>query len=154
MLSGAKASLNPPAPGQVYLSKVPPTHTHTMPNVSPGSVGCFVFYTMPTPVLFFTQCPTSTLVHTWRNKVVFRLVLPVLDLLSLNVEPLGQLVVFFFIFLPHHTACRILVPWSGIKPVPPVVQVRSLNHALQGSPFFIFWWYFLLSNTMVLELVR
>ena len=47
MLSGAKASFNLPAPGQGYLSKVPPTHTHTMSNVSPGSVGCFVFYTMP-----------------------------------------------------------------------------------------------------------
>ena len=104
-------------------------------------------------VLFFIQCPTSTLVRTWWNKVVFRLVLPVLDLLSLNVEPLGQLVVFFF--WPHHTACRVLVPWSGIEPVPPAVRVRSLNHWTAGKSFLYFFWsYFLLSNTMVLELVR
>ena len=27
-----------------------------------------------------------------------------------------------------HTACGTLVPWPGIKPTPPEVEVRSLNH--------------------------
>ena len=31
-------------------------------------------------------------------------------------------------FWPHHTACGILVPHSGIKPTPPAVEVQSLNH--------------------------
>ena len=28
---------------------------------------------------------------------------------------------------PPHATCRILVPWPGIKPAPPAVEVRSLN---------------------------
>ena len=35
---------------------------------------------------------------------------------------------FIFFFWPHHAACGILVPWPGIKPMPPAVEVRSLNH--------------------------
>ena len=27
-----------------------------------------------------------------------------------------------------HTACGILVPWPGIEPVPPALEVQSLNH--------------------------
>ena len=33
-----------------------------------------------------------------------------------------------FVCLPHHIACRILVPWSGMNPCPPTVKVQSLNH--------------------------
>ena len=33
-----------------------------------------------------------------------------------------------FFFWPHCVARRILVPWPGIKPVPPAVEVQSLNH--------------------------
>ena len=39
-----------------------------------------------------------------------------------------RLCCFFFFFLPHHTACGILVPWPGIKPMPPALEVWSLNH--------------------------
>ena len=38
---------------------------------------------------------------------------------------------FFFFFLTFWLcsgACGILVPWPGIKPVPPAVEVQSLNH--------------------------
>ena len=35
---------------------------------------------------------------------------------------------FFFFFLLCHTACRLLVPQPGIKPMPSAVEVRSLNH--------------------------
>ena len=34
----------------------------------------------------------------------------------------------FFFFLPHHAACGILVPWPGIKHIPPALKVWSLNH--------------------------
>ena len=42
-------------------------------------------------------------------------------------------------FLCHfwlcHMACRILVPWPGFEPMPPAVEVQSLNHwTPQGSP--------------------
>ena len=33
-------------------------------------------------------------------------------------------------FWPCHTACRILVPQSGIKPASPVVDVQSSNHGI------------------------
>ena len=33
-----------------------------------------------------------------------------------------------FLFLLHRAACGILVPWPGIKPMPPAVEARSLNH--------------------------
>ena len=35
---------------------------------------------------------------------------------------------FFFFFWPCHAACRILVLWPGIEPVPPAVEVQSLTH--------------------------
>ena len=34
----------------------------------------------------------------------------------------------FGFFWPHRVACRILVPWPGIEPVPPVVEAQSPNH--------------------------
>ena len=37
-------------------------------------------------------------------------------------------ILFYFIFWLHCTACRILVPWPGIKPVPYALEVQSLNH--------------------------
>ena len=39
----------------------------------------------------------------------------------------------YICFRPHHVACRILVPWPGIEPVPPAVETQSLYHC-QGSP--------------------
>ena len=33
-----------------------------------------------------------------------------------------------FFFWPHGTACGILAPLPGIKPAPPAVEARSLNH--------------------------
>ena len=37
------------------------------------------------------------------------------------------LCIYLFLFFGH-TACGILVPWPGIEPVPPVVEVQSLNY--------------------------
>ena len=34
----------------------------------------------------------------------------------------------FLVFWLYHVACGILVPGSGIEPVPPAVRAQSLNH--------------------------
>ena len=33
-----------------------------------------------------------------------------------------------FFFWPCRTACGILVPWPGIRPMPPAMELLSLNH--------------------------
>ena len=47
---------------------------------------------------------------------------------------------FFFFFWSYHVACKILVPWPGIEPMPPALEAQSLNHwtAREVLPFF-FW---------------
>ena len=35
---------------------------------------------------------------------------------------------YLYIFIPHCAACGILVPPQGIKPMPPELGARSLNH--------------------------
>ena len=35
---------------------------------------------------------------------------------------------FFYLFWLYHAACGILVPWLGIEPIPPVMEVWCLNH--------------------------
>ena len=47
---------------------------------------------------------------------------------------------FVFIFWLLYVACGILVPQPGIKPMPPAVKSRSLNHKdQQGSPYLFFY---------------
>ena len=42
---------------------------------------------------------------------------------------------YFFYFWLHHLVCGILVPQPRIKPVPPALEVCSLNHwTAKGSP--------------------
>ena len=36
--------------------------------------------------------------------------------------------VFFFFFLAVPLACRLLVLWPGMKPMPPAVEAQGLNH--------------------------
>ena len=46
-----------------------------------------------------------------------------------------------FLFLPHHRACRILVPWPEIEPVPAAVKVQSRNlWTSREFPLTVFWW--------------
>ena len=46
---------------------------------------------------------------------------------------------FVCLFLPHHTACGFLVLQPGIEPVPPAVEVWSLNHwTTKESQDFVF----------------
>ena len=44
---------------------------------------------------------------------------------------------FYFSFWPHHTACRVLVPQPGIKPVPPLVEAQSLDHWAAREVFLL-----------------
>ena len=39
-----------------------------------------------------------------------------------------QMTFHFFIFCPCHMACGILVPWPGIEPKSPALEVQSPNH--------------------------
>ena len=39
-----------------------------------------------------------------------------------------SLKLFYFSVWPRHMACRILVPQSGIEPMPSAVETQSLNH--------------------------
>ena len=49
-------------------------------------------------------------------------------------------ILFELVFLFHlcHIACRILVPWSRIKPMPSVVEARSSNHGSPGKSWAIY----------------
>ena len=35
---------------------------------------------------------------------------------------------FIYLFWPHPTACKILVPWPESEPVSPAMEAQSLNH--------------------------
>ena len=63
----------------------------------------------------------------WRIGIQERLTFP-----RVPFEPF-----FFFFFWPCHTACGILVPQPGIKPVPPALEAQSSNHwtAREFPPF-------------------
>ena len=44
-------------------------------------------------------------------------------------------------FCPHHAVCRILAPWPGIEPAPPVLEEWNLNHWITSEvplPSFIY----------------
>ena len=42
--------------------------------------------------------------------------------------PIYPVIILLSFFWPHLAACGILVPRTGIKPVPPVLEAQSLNH--------------------------
>ena len=45
-------------------------------------------------------------------------------------------ILYFILFIwPHHTACRILVPWPEIKSVSPALEDTVLSAVYQGSAF-------------------
>ena len=48
-----------------------------------------------------------------------------------------------FMFWPHHEACRILVPRPRIKPMPPTMEVRSLNNWTTRKGLFLNFNYFI-----------
>ena len=47
--------------------------------------------------------------------------------------------IYFLFFWLHHRACRIIVPWSGIEPRPPVLGAQSLNHWTTREVPYILW---------------
>ena len=44
-----------------------------------------------------------------------------------SFTPISYLSFFFFFLWQHHSAWGVLVPWLGIKPMPPEVESWSLN---------------------------
>ena len=49
-------------------------------------------------------------------------------LVAVEFTSLLEVVFFFFFFFFSYKACWILAPLPGIKPMPPAVEVWSLNH--------------------------
>ena len=54
---------------------------------------------------------------------------------------------FHILFWPHRVGCGTLIPWPRIEPMPPAVQVQSLNHGtIREFPVLNFlcqWFHFL-----------
>ena len=60
--------------------------------------------------------------------------------LSLSFFFITTMVLYFFIFWLHCTACRILVPQPGIEPVPLAVEMWTPNHWTTGEfPWGLFY---------------
>ena len=69
-------------------------------------------------------------------------------------KPISYISFFFFLW-QHHSAWGILVPWPGIKPMPPEVEAWSLNHwtarefppsALWSQIYFFLFTFFVFFN--------
>ena len=65
----------------------------------------------------FKMCDTPTLKY-WLNCLKKHLILFIFI----------YLFIYLFIYWPRRVACGILVPQPVIEPVPPVVEVQSLNY--------------------------
>ena len=76
------------------------------------------------------------------NSHLFKMQWPVtiLSILFIYISsPLPCL--FVCLFSPHRSACGILVPWPGIKPLPPAVEGQSPDHWTARefpSPLFLY----------------
>ena len=71
------------------------------------------------------SCIAGGFFTIWATREAFLpLNLPAINCLSLSFL---RLKIFSF-FSSHYVACGILVPWPGIKPVPPAVEAQSPNH--------------------------
>ena len=52
-------------------------------------------------------------------------------------------------FWPHRVACGILIPLPGVKPVPPALGARSLNHwTAREFPLFLSPFTIILNNPL------
>ena len=63
--------------------------------------------------------------------------------IHLEMRCLVHMVVVFFFFWPCYAACRILIPWPGVRPAPIALETQSLNSGLpakssHGSSVFNF----------------
>ena len=94
----------------------------TWEQMTPVTPNCLAGHT---PLCSFLHC------HLYLNSLVIALV-RILEGYIFKINKVLKRIVFLFVFvfcfLPCCTACRILVLWSGIEPVPSAVEVRSLNH--------------------------
>ena len=46
----------------------------------------------------------------------------------LTIFQTSSLLPFTYLFWSYHEACGILVPWPGVEPAPPALEVQSLKH--------------------------
>ena len=76
------------------------------------------------------QCEWCCFKHGWRDND-FELVWLLLVYLEMVISSflIGYFIcLFFFLRGPNPTACGILVPQPGIRPVPPALEAQSLSH--------------------------
>ena len=52
---------------------------------------------------------------------------------------------YYYYYWPRSTACRILVPWPGMEPMPPAVETGSLTTGPRGKSLFFFFFFFKVS---------
>ena len=76
----------------------------------------------------------------------------IISLLGENTIQKFQVVLFFF-FWPCHRACGVFVPRPGIKPVPPTLEVQSLNHWTTRVPQVVLYLILCYFVYMVLALI-
>ena len=55
----------------------------------------------------------------------------------MDIEAFYFSYLFMYLIWPHQEACGILVPWSGIKPVPPEVEAWSVLTTRQPGKSWI-----------------
>ena len=81
-----------------------------------------------------TECLGQSLVLTVTPVEVYQMLAPSspptppLGISFLLSQPPFLFSVYLFIFLTYQVACRFLVPQQRIEPMPPLVEVQSLNH--------------------------
>ena len=61
--------------------------------------------------------PFFTFSHYFFGKKIFKLLL----------------ILFIYSSRPHHVVCKVLVPRSGMKPMPPALKAQSSNHWTAGE---------------------
>ena len=66
-------------------------------------------------------------------KVHINDIIPLVLIPLVNIIPLVIIKSYYFLFGCCCTACGILVPWLGFKPVPSVLKGQSLNHWTTGK---------------------
>ena len=128
------------APSTWHL--IPPPHLHfpiswffTIYWIIPKSTQTYyTFFPLQNETLFWPQNHLEMLPYS--STPLYRDDL--LKLISACCLKLLSHCLFFFFLLPLK-ACRILVPWTGIKLMPLAMEVQSWPLDHQGSPSHRFW---------------
>ena len=84
------------------------------------------------------SCTTGGFFTIWATREAFLpLNLPEINSLSLSFFKIKDFTFlsFFLSFWSYYVTCGTLVPWPGIKPVPPAVDAQSPNHWTREVPW-------------------